>query len=105
MQADSHSNNFYYMAGCEVTDFSNVPPDLSPIILPSQRYAVFTHTTHLSRIRETINTAFDQWLPNSGYHLAQEPSQSLHFFERYAENFNEQNGFGGIEIWLPVKIK
>ena len=96
----SSSNGvYYYMAGCAVSEFANLPPELSPLIVPSQQYAIFAHDAHLSRIRETIDAVFDQWLPQSGY---QHNTQSLHFFERYDENFNPETGLGGMEIWLPV---
>ncbi|HWV13897.1 MAG TPA: GyrI-like domain-containing protein [Cellvibrio sp.] len=97
--SDASQNHFYYLAGVEVSDFDKLPPALSPVILPSQRYAVFPHESHVSRIKETIDAAFDQWLPNSGYNHAK---QSLHFFERYSESYDPETGYGGTEIWLPV---
>jgi AraC family transcriptional regulator len=90
---------FYYMAGCEVSEFVNLPAQLSPFIVPAHNYAVFSHDTHISIIRETIDYVFDRWLPESG---KQHNSQSIHFFERYSENFNPMIGIGGVEIWLPV---
>ena len=87
------------MAACEVSEFADLSTDLSPLIVPAHKYAVFIHESHLSSIRETIHGVFDQWLPASGFtHNA----QSIHFFERYGEDFNPVTGVGGIEIWLPV---
>ena len=68
----------------------------------AQNYAVFTHTGHVSCIRNTIDFIFDQWLPNSNYRHATAPENALHFFERYGEKFNPQIGEGDIEIWLPI---
>lgn len=96
------SQEYYYMAGCAVWDFTDTPASLSHFIIASQHYAVFTHAGNVSSIRNTIDYAFDQWLPTSGYVLTSKDHNSLHFFERYGEDFNTSTGFGEIEIWLPV---
>lgn len=96
---ESSNGFYYYMAGCEVSEFTDLPSNLSPLIVPSHTYALFTHVGHLDTIKDTIDFAFDQWLPNSGY---THNSQSIHFFERYGEEFNPTTGIGDIEIWLPI---
>ena len=96
---DSSNGTYYYMAGCEVSEFVNLPKELSPLIVPAHNYAVFSHDTHISKIRETIDYIFDKWLPESG---KKHNSQSIHFFERYSEHFDLAIGFGGTEIWLPI---
>lgn len=93
---------YYYMAGCAVWDFTGLPESFSPFIIPSQTYAVFTHSGNVHCIRDTIGFAFDQWLPNSHYRHATASENALHFFEHYGEKFNSQTGEGDIEIWLPV---
>jgi len=95
-------HEYYYMAGCAVWDFTGLPEAFSPFIIPSQHYAVFTHAGHVTCIRNTIDFIFDQWLPDSGYQLLQHQHNSLHFFERYGEQFDPLIGEGDIEIWLPV---
>ena len=97
--SESSNGFYYYMAACEVSEFADLPTDLSPLIVPAHKYAVFTHETHVSRIKETIDSVFDQWLPASG--LTHNP-QSIHFFERYGEEFCPDVGVGGTEIWLPI---
>jgi AraC family transcriptional regulator len=93
---------YYYMAGCAVWDFADMPTMFSPFIIPSQTYAAFPHKGQVSTIRETIDFAFDQWLPNSPYRHASTKENSLHFFERYGEGFDPNTGTGDIEIWLPI---
>lgn len=65
--------------------------------MPAHRYAVFTHREHVSTIRRTHNTIWNDWLPESGFEAADAPS-----FERYGEEFDGATGFGGVEIWLPI---
>ena len=92
------AGNFDYIAGVEVSDFSDLPREFSRVRIPQQRYAVFTHRDHISTIRRTINTIWNHWLPASGLKAAGAPN-----FERYDENFDPRTGNGGLEIWIPVK--
>jgi len=92
------SGNFDYIAGVEVSDFSDLPREFSRVRIPEHRYAVFLHKEHISTIRRTVNTIWNHWLPASGLKAADAPN-----FERYDENFDSQTGNGGLEIWVPVK--
>src|ERR1700722_10765722 len=92
------AGNFDYIAGVEVSDFSHLPREFSRVRIPEQRYAVFTHRDHISTIRRTINTIWNNWLPASGLKAADAPN-----FERYDENFDPLTGNGGLEIWVPVR--
>jgi AraC family transcriptional regulator len=92
------AGNFDYIAGVEVTDYSDLPREFSKIRIPEQRYAVFTHREHVSTIRRTVNTIWNHWLPASGLKIADAPN-----FERYGTNFDPLTGNGGFEIWVPVR--
>ena len=92
------AGNFDYIAGVEVSDFSDLPREFAKVRIPEQRYAVFTHNDHISTIRRTIVTIWNQWLPASGLKAADAPN-----FERYGENFDPVSGNGGLEIWVPVR--
>jgi AraC family transcriptional regulator len=92
------SGNFDYIAGVEVSDFSDLPREFSRVRIPGQKYAVFTHSDHISTIRRTVNTIWNHWLPSSGMKAADAPN-----FERYDEKFDPLTGNGGLEIWIPVK--
>jgi AraC family transcriptional regulator len=89
---------FDYIAGVEVADFSDLPREFSRVRIPEQRYAVFSHTDHISTIRRTISSIWNHWLPSSGHKLADAPS-----FERYDDKFDSVTGNGGLEIWVPIK--
>jgi AraC family transcriptional regulator len=91
------SGNFDYIAGVEVSDFSDLPREFSRVRIPAQKYAVFTHSEHISTIRRTVNTIWNHWLPSSGIKAADAPN-----FERYDEKFDPATGNGGLEIWIPV---
>jgi AraC family transcriptional regulator len=92
------AGNFDYIAGVEVPDFSDLPREFSRVRIPEQKYAVFTHRDHISTIRRTITTIWNEWLPASGLKAADAPN-----FERYDQNFDPLTGNGGLEIWIPVR--
>ncbi|WP_085487116.1 AraC family transcriptional regulator [Paraburkholderia susongensis] len=92
------AGNFDYLCGVEVSDFSALPVELSRVRIAAQRYAVFSHREHISAIRRTLNTIWNQWLPASGHVPADAPN-----FERYGEQFDAVTGMGGVEIWLPLR--
>jgi AraC family transcriptional regulator len=90
--------NFDYIAGVEVADFSDLPAGFRTVRVPAQRYAVFSHSEHVSTIRRTVNTIWSKWLPDSGHQVADAPN-----FERYGPEFDPRTGEGGLEIWVPIK--
>jgi AraC family transcriptional regulator len=90
--------NFDYIAGVEVTDFSDLPAAFSRVRIGPQKYAVFSHCEHISIIRGTVKTIWSKWLPESGHEIADAPN-----FERFGEEFDPKTGMGGFEIWIPIK--
>jgi AraC family transcriptional regulator len=92
------AGNFDYIAGVEVSDYSDLPREFARVRIPEQKYAVFAHRDHVSSIRRTVNTIWNHWLPASGLKMADAPN-----FERYDENFDPLTGNGGFEIWVPVR--
>lgn len=101
IEIDKDKQDFCYMACCRVTDFNELPQEFSPIIIPSQYYAVFPHKAPTSEIQKTISAAFD-WLPKSNRKHTHASTQSVHFFEKYFEDYDSAMQIGGVEIWLPV---
>jgi len=92
------AGNFDYIAGVEVSDFSDLPREFSRVRIPEQKYVVFTHGEHVASIRRTVNTIWNHWLPASGFKVADAPN-----FERYDEKFDPATGNGGFEIWVPIR--
>jgi AraC family transcriptional regulator len=90
--------NFDYICGVEVKDFSQGFPGWTRVRIPAQDYAVFTHSDHISAIRSTWTTIWNQWLPDSGRVVKDAPT-----FEVYGEKFDSVTGRGPVEIWLPLK--
>jgi AraC family transcriptional regulator len=92
---------FDYLAGVEVAGAGPSAAPLTRVVIPAQRWAVFAHDEHVSRIRDTVHRIFAEWLPGSGHVAADAPGQPT-LLERYGDTFNPATGFGGIEIWIPL---
>ena len=88
---------FDYLTGVEVSDKTKLPKEFKHIDLPAQRYAIFTHSEHVSAIPKTLDTIWKSWVPECGLKVADSPC-----FERYTKEFNPQTGKGGTEIWIPI---
>jgi AraC family transcriptional regulator len=91
-----------YLAGVEVSTSSGLPNEFSVANIPPQKYAIFSHHGHVSKLYETLD-AIDKWLPGSGLVAAAGVAEAPNFFERYSEEFNPQTGMGGMEVWVPIK--
>jgi len=98
----AHGYEYQYLAACAVWDFNGLPDRFSAIVIPAQQYAVFAHRGSVANIKATIDFAFDQWLPDAPYRHATGAENTVHFFERYGEQFDPLTGTGDIEIWLPL---
>ena len=92
------AGNFDYIAGVEVASFDDMPREFSRERIAAQRYAVFSHRDHISRISATVYTIWNKWLPASGLAHADAPD-----FELYDERFDPGTGNGTVAIWLPIK--
>jgi AraC family transcriptional regulator len=91
------AEGFEYVCGVEVSDLSAVPAEFSQLTLEKQKYAVFSHTGHISTIRDTWGQIWNQWRTSSGVRIASTPR-----IEIYSETFNPSRP-GGVEIWIPVE--
>ena len=90
--------SFEYIAGVEVSRFSDLPARFSTAQAPAQKYLVFSHRGHVSKLRAVSYTIWDKWLPESGYEPVNAPN-----FEMYGSEFDPETGSGLVEIWLPVR--
>lgn len=90
--------NTDYLTGVEVSDFADLPTELSRLRLPPRRYAVFAHAGHISEIASVWRTIYAEALPSMAEPVADGP-----ILERYGEEFDAQTGDGGFEIWIPLE--
>lgn len=96
--ANSSEDGLDYFAAVAVAGNADLPAGLKTIDVPPARFAVFAHKGHLSEIRNVFGAVLGEWLPRSGYQLADGPS-----LERYGESFDPATGRGGYEVWVPLR--
>jgi len=97
------ADGFDYMAGVEVESSKGLPEELNVVTMPAERYAVFPHRGHISKLQETCRAIEHEWLPKSRYSLAHGKPGSPGFFERYGESFDPKVGIGDVEVWVPIR--
>lgn len=97
------SNGIEYLSGVEVSDASGLPCELTYITIPAQKYAVFPHRGHVSKLRNTLDSIWREWFPASGCQAAPAVGGEPSFFERYGETFCPVQGIGDVEVWVPIQ--
>jgi AraC family transcriptional regulator len=71
--------------------------------IPANEYAVFAHDGHVSVLRNTFDSAVNDWLPASDFEMGRTGNGEPYVLERYGEKFDPMTGTGDIEIWIPVR--
>ncbi len=89
------TGEFDYLAACEATDDGPAPDGMVNWNIPTRTYAVFACT--LPQIGEAWATAYQQWLPTSGYQRAAGPE-----LEVYDEKFNPQDAASTLYLYVPI---
>lgn len=101
------AHGFEYITGVEVSGFDEAPAALRRLTIPAQRYAVFIHDGHVSRIRDIVYTIKKEWLPKwmvpGRSDASKEGGDQPDFFERYGKDFDPRTATGKVEIWVPLK--
>jgi AraC family transcriptional regulator len=95
--------DFDYLTGPEVSGFSRLPDEFARMSIPAQRYAIFPHRDHVSKLKNTIDTIVKTWMPTATAILAAPCRDEAWMIEYYGEDFDPQTGMGTMEVWFPVK--
>ena len=90
--------SFGYLAGAEVSPGADLDEGLAYIDIPAQRYAVFTHASHISTMRRTAYSIWASYFPSSSHVPTGGPN-----FERYGPEHDPVTGHGSVEVWVPIQ--
>jgi AraC family transcriptional regulator len=88
-----------YIAGVEVSDASKLPDGFRQARQTAKTYAVFEQRGHVSTIPDMVGAISNDWLPNSGWAVADGPQ----VIERYGKDFDPKTSSGLTEILIPLK--
>lgn len=91
------TNTFEKWATAEVSSFEELPNEFETFILKEGLYAVFKYKG-LSTDTRIFQYIFTEWLPNSGYELANRPH-----FEILGEKYKNNDPASEEEIWIPIQ--
>jgi AraC family transcriptional regulator len=97
------SDGIEYLSGVEVSSVAGLPSEFSYVNIPAQKYVVFAHREHVSKLRNTLDAIWHEWFPTSGHEFARPAAGAPDFFERYGEHFDPRTGMGDVEVWIPIK--
>jgi AraC family transcriptional regulator len=95
-------DNFDYLAGVEVFDSAKLPEGLTSVNIPAQRYAIFPHCDHVSKLKDTMHAIWRQWSPSWGQRAERRAADAPGMIEYYGPEFDAQTGMGDIEVWVPI---
>ncbi|MBQ4916224.1 GyrI-like domain-containing protein [Maribacter sp. MMG018] len=90
-------NKFVKWALAEVTDVNVVPEGMEVFMLPKGRYAVFDYKG-MPNDATIFTYIFQEWLPHSGYQLANRPH-----FEVLGDKYKNNDPNSEEQIWIPIQ--
>jgi AraC family transcriptional regulator len=95
--------DFDYLAGVAVSGFDGIAPEFARMSVPAQKYAMFAHRAHVSKLKQTIDAIVKNWLPNAKDIVATPAAGQPWMIEFYGQDFDPKTGMGTMEVWFPVK--
>ncbi|UZD23138.1 GyrI-like domain-containing protein [Algoriphagus halophytocola] len=88
---------FEKWAAIPVSNTDSIPKGMNVIHLPSGEYAVFNYKGYSSQVGDFYQQIFENWLPQSGYGLANRPH-----FAVMGEKYKNDDPDSEEEIWIPI---
>ena len=90
---------FIVLVGLPVNNIDDIPEGMTYKKIPAHKYAKFVHKGLISKIMETFNYIYEEWLPTSGY---EGDSQACEI-EWYDERFKIESEDSEFDIYVPIK--
>ncbi|OXM14647.1 MerR family transcriptional regulator [Paenibacillus herberti] len=87
---------FTYVAAFE-SNSENVPEGMTKVVVPAQRYAVFTHKGSIEQLGDTYEMIYSKWLPLHGLQLVKGID-----FELYDKRFKHSQSESELDIYIPI---
>ena len=88
-----------YMSAVEVSGTDRLPGEFETRRIPAATFAKFRQPGHITLIRATIGTIWNNWMPQSSY----KTDETVPLIEYYPPQFDPATGEGGFEVWVPVR--
>jgi flavin reductase (DIM6/NTAB) family NADH-FMN oxidoreductase RutF/predicted transcriptional regulator YdeE len=91
-----------YIVGVEVSKVEDIPKGMISESIPSQKYALFTHTGPLSTLKNTHQYINEQWLPNNPRYERVPFGVEL---EWYDSRFRFDSEYSELDLYIPIQEK
>ncbi len=88
-------SEFSYMACKEVLSTDNLPMGMDAKIIPCTKYAVFTHSGTVDRLKETYDKIYGVWIPLTGSQLAEADTLEIYTLQS-SNNYK-------LDIYIPLR--
>lgn len=107
IHTSTEKDQFSYVLGLEVPDFSNLKEDMYKLEVPSAEYAVFTtppveEQKFARSIQGTWKHILDEWFPNSSYEI-DDQRLDFEFYDERCHHWDHEKVC--MEIHIPIKVK
>jgi AraC family transcriptional regulator len=90
---------FFDLVGYAVSSTEDIPEGMAYKIVPAHKYAKFVHKGPISKIMETYNYIYQEWLPESGH----EQDMEACGVEWYDYRFKMESEDSQFDIYVPIK--
>lgn len=81
----------------EMYDFGNIPSEMINIVIPTGKYAVFTHIGLLDNLEETYQFIFNAWKRENNYKIKNSDQ-----FEVYDDKFIEGDTDSEMDNYIAI---
>lgn len=99
LSTDFDGRDFSYWIAREIDPGSEVPAGMLSVIIPAQRYAVFTAAGAFPQsVWKAVDFVYNDWLKRSGRRRAGGPD-----FEWYDSRYDAATGSGEIDLYVPIE--
>ncbi len=96
---DKKDHEFFVVVGLAVKNIDDIPEGMTYKHVPAHKYAKFVHKGPISRIMETYNYIYNDWLPKSGHEYDWQACE----VEWYDERFKIESEDSEFDIYVPIK--
>lgn len=90
---------FFDLVGLPVSNTEDIPEGMTFKRVPAHKYAKFVHKGPISKIMETYNYIYNEWLPKSGHEYDMEACE----VEWYDKRFKMEDADSEFDIYIPIK--
>ncbi len=97
--SDKKDYEFFVVIGFAVENIDEIPEGMTYKKVPAHKYAKFVHKGPISKITETYNYIYNEWLPKSGQEYDWEACEVAWYDERFKIE-SEDSQF---DIYVPIK--